>query len=154
MLAVCAALATTTGLAHAGACVDQLTTLQQAPQLSHQPMLESVRQAQTYSELILSADLARAETLDAQGNEEKCREAARRGPSASAPPQHKTGNAQQCRRRKGLMRHTAVSCFPSTRVALRFSRSASRNSGKTRAGGDGGRNLGTWVSFRGPTPNL
>ena len=78
MLAVCAALATTTGLAHAGACVDQLTTLQQAPQLSHQPMLESVRQAQTYSELILSADLARAETLDAQGNEEKCRLAARR----------------------------------------------------------------------------
>ena len=78
MLAVCAALATTTGLAHAGACVDQLTTLQQAPQLSHQPMLESVRQAQTYSELMLSADLARAETLDVQGNEEKCREAARR----------------------------------------------------------------------------
>ena len=79
MLAVCAALATTTGL-HAGACVDQLTTLQQALQLSHQPMLESVRQAQTYSELMLSADLARAETLDVQGNEEKCREAARRGP--------------------------------------------------------------------------
>jgi hypothetical protein len=78
MLAVCAALATTTGLAHAGACIDQLATLQQAPQLSHQPVLESVRQAQTYSELMLSADLARAETLDAQGNEEKCREEARR----------------------------------------------------------------------------
>ena len=33
-------------------------------------------------------------------------------PSASAPPQLKTGNAQQCRRRNGLMRHTAASCSP------------------------------------------
>ena len=77
VLIVWATLTTTTGLAHAGACVDQLTTLQQAPQLSHQPMPESVRQAQTYSELMLSADLARAETLDSRGNEEKCRLAAR-----------------------------------------------------------------------------
>ena len=34
-------------------------------------------------------------------------------PEAPTPPQHKTGNAQQCSRRKGLMRHTAASCFPS-----------------------------------------
>ena len=78
IIAVCAALSTTTGLAHAGACVDQLTTLQQAPQLSHQLMSESVSRAETYAQLMLSADLARAETLDAQGNEEKCRLAARR----------------------------------------------------------------------------
>src|SRR6516165_5857700 len=30
-------------------------------------------------------------------------------PGTPAPPQHKTGNAQQCRRHKGLMRHTAAS---------------------------------------------
>ena len=77
VLAICAVLATTAGLAHAGPCVDQLTTLQQAPQLSHQPMRESMKQAQTYSELMLSTDLARAETLDSPGNEEKCRLAAR-----------------------------------------------------------------------------
>src|SRR5262249_33431067 len=33
-------------------------------------------------------------------------------------------------------------------------RPASRNSGKIRDGQDGGRNLSTWASFRGPTPNL
>jgi hypothetical protein len=78
ILAVCAAVATTTDLAQAGPCVDQLTTLQQVPQLSHQPVPESMKQAQTYSELMLSTDLARAETLDSPGNEEKCRLAARR----------------------------------------------------------------------------
>jgi hypothetical protein len=36
--------------------------------------------------------------------------------SAPAPPQQRTGNAQQCRRHKALMRHTAAGCFPSTRV--------------------------------------
>jgi len=40
------------------------------------------------------------------------------------------------------MRNTAASCFPSTRVVLRFSRSGSCTSGKTRGGQDGGRNLG------------
>jgi hypothetical protein len=34
---------------------------------------------------------------------------------APAPPHHRTSNAQQCRRRKGLMRHTAASCFPCQR---------------------------------------
>jgi hypothetical protein len=28
--------------------------------------------------------------------------------------QQRTGNAQQCRRHKALMQHTAASCFPST----------------------------------------
>jgi len=31
------------------------------------------------------------------------------------PPQQRTSNAQQCGRRKGLMRHTAAGCFRSTR---------------------------------------
>jgi hypothetical protein len=55
-------------------------------------------------------------------------------PLAPAPPQQRTGKAQQCRRHKALMRHTAASWFPSTRVALRFSRSGSCNSGKTQGG--------------------
>src|SRR6516165_12081648 len=43
------------------------------------------------------------------------------------------------------MRHTALRLLPIQLLA---------NLGKTRGGADGGRNLGTWVSFRGPTPNL
>jgi hypothetical protein len=43
-------------------------------------------------------------------------------PGTPAPPQRRTGNAQQCRSRKALMRNTAASCFSSARVALRFSR--------------------------------
>jgi hypothetical protein len=39
-------------------------------------------------------------------------------PEAPAPPQQRTGNAQQRRRHKALMRHTAARCFPSTRAAL------------------------------------
>jgi pimeloyl-ACP methyl ester carboxylesterase len=35
-------------------------------------------------------------------------------PRAPAPPQRKTGNAQQCRRRRGLMRNTTARCFPSS----------------------------------------
>ena len=34
------------------------------------------------------------------------------------PPQSQTANTQQCRCHKDLMRNTAASCFPSTRVAL------------------------------------
>src|SRR5262249_18364361 len=70
------------------------------------------------------------------------------------PPQHKTGNAQQCRRRKGLMRPTrrAVSHRRELRCALVAQ--LLRNSGKTRGGRDGGRNFGTWASFREPTTNL
>ena len=41
-------------------------------------------------------------------------------PEAPAPPQHRTGNAQQCRRHKALMGHTAAGCFPSTRVGRRL----------------------------------
>jgi hypothetical protein len=77
VLIACATLSTTTGLAHAGACVDQIATFEQAPQLGHPPTWEALQQAQTYSQLMLSADLARAETLDAQGNEERCLLAAR-----------------------------------------------------------------------------
>ena len=32
---------------------------------------------------------------------------------APTPPQQKTGNPQQCRRHKALIRHTEASCFPS-----------------------------------------
>src|SRR6516225_238391 len=35
----------------------------------------------------------------------------------SPSPKPQTGNAQQRRRRNGLMRHTAASCFPSMRAA-------------------------------------
>jgi hypothetical protein len=66
----------------------------------------------------------------------------------SPSPNPRTGNAQQCRRRKGLMRHTAANCFPCPQRSrpsratlfhrqLHLNRSrrpnlASRNSGKTR----------------------
>ena len=41
-------------------------------------------------------------------------------PGTPAPPQHKTGNAQQCSRQNGLMRNTTASCcrMTSTRLAL------------------------------------
>jgi hypothetical protein len=35
---------------------------------------------------------------------------------APAPPQHKTSNAQHCRRHNALIRNAAASCFPSTPV--------------------------------------
>jgi hypothetical protein len=35
-------------------------------------------------------------------------------PGTPAPPQQRTGNAQQRRRHKALMRNTAAGCFPST----------------------------------------
>ena len=78
MLIVCAALSTTTGLAHARGCVGQIMQLQQAAQLDHQPMPESVPQAKSYDQLLFAADLALAEALDADGQEEACLLAARR----------------------------------------------------------------------------
>src|SRR6516164_3596569 len=62
------------------------------------------------------------------------------------PPHQKTANAQQCRCHKALVRNT-VAMFS----RLRVGGPASRNSGKIRDGQDGGRNLSTWASFRGPT---
>ena len=41
-------------------------------------------------------------------------------PEAPTPPQQQTGNAQQFRRHKALMRNTAASCFPSTRARDRL----------------------------------
>jgi len=38
-------------------------------------------------------------------------------------PNPQTANAQQCRYHKALMRNTAASCFPSTRVTRRLNRS-------------------------------
>ena len=76
VLIVCAALSATTGLAHAGACADQITQLRQAAQLDHQP--ESVGQGQTYAQLIVAAELAQAGAQDALGHEPACLLAARR----------------------------------------------------------------------------
>src|ERR1700758_1482423 len=75
---VCATLSATTGLAHAGACADQITQLRQAAQLDHEPTPESVGQAQTYGQLIFAAELTRAEAQDALGHEPDCLLAARR----------------------------------------------------------------------------
>jgi hypothetical protein len=78
VLIVCATLSATTGLAHAGACADQITQLRRAAQLDHEPTPESVSQAQTYAQLMFAADLAQAEAQDAIGNEAECLLAARR----------------------------------------------------------------------------
>lgn len=71
-LIVCATLSVTTGLAHAGACADQITQLQRAAQLDHESTPESVRQAQTYAQLSFAAALAQADALDALGEEPDC----------------------------------------------------------------------------------
>jgi hypothetical protein len=72
LLMVCASLSATTGLAHAGACADQITQLRQATQLDHEPTPGTVRQVQTYSQLMFVAALAEAEALNAEGNEAEC----------------------------------------------------------------------------------
>jgi hypothetical protein len=77
-LIVCAALSTTTGLAHAGDCADRIRELRQAAQLAHYPTPESVGQAQTYAQLIFAAALAQAEAQDALGHEAECLLAAHR----------------------------------------------------------------------------
>lgn len=66
----CTALGTTMGFAHAGVCADQITQLQRAAQIGHQPI-------SGYAQLMFSADLIRAEALDAEGKEEACLPAAR-----------------------------------------------------------------------------
>ena len=71
LLIVCAALSAATGLAHAGTCADQITQLRQVAQLDHQPTPETVRQVQTYTQLMFAAALAEAEAL-AEGNEAEC----------------------------------------------------------------------------------
>jgi hypothetical protein len=42
-----------------------------------------------------------------------------RAGKAAKPERQKTANGQQCRRRKGLMRNTAMSCFPSNASTLK-----------------------------------
>ena len=71
-LIVCAALSAATGLAHAGTCANQITELRQVAQLDHQPTPETVRQVQTYTQLMFAAALAEAEALNAEGNEAEC----------------------------------------------------------------------------------
>jgi hypothetical protein len=78
VLIVCAGLGATTGLAHAGACAEQLTQLRQAARVGHEPTPESVRQIQSYAQLMFAAALAEAEALDPEGNEADCLLAARR----------------------------------------------------------------------------
>jgi hypothetical protein len=61
---------------------------------------------------------------------------------APTPPQQRTGNPQQCRRHKALVRHTAASCFLSTRVSTT---ACQPSFSQLRRGGgrqDGGRNFG------------
>jgi hypothetical protein len=78
LLVACAILGTTPGLTHAGTCDDQIVKLRQATQLGHQPMPGLAWRGQTYAQLMFSADLTRAEALDAEGNEQGCLSAARR----------------------------------------------------------------------------
>jgi hypothetical protein len=83
---VCVTLSATTGLAHAGACADQITQLRQAAQLDHEPTPESVGQAQSYGQLSFAAELAQAEAQDALGHEPDCLLAARRAKQVLEPP--------------------------------------------------------------------
>ena len=85
VLIVCAALGATTGLAHAGACSNQIAQLRQAAQVDHEPTPESVNQSKTFDQLMFAAALAEAEALDAYGNEPDCLVAARRAKEMLAP---------------------------------------------------------------------
>ena len=60
----------TLGAGYAGVCADQITQLRGAAQLDHQP-------PPGYAKLMFSADLVRAEAMDAEGNEEACLPAVR-----------------------------------------------------------------------------
>jgi hypothetical protein len=66
----CAALGATMDFAHAGVCADQITQLRRAAQIGRQP-------TSGYAQLMFSADLTRAEAMDAEGKEEACLPAAR-----------------------------------------------------------------------------
>ena len=71
-LIVAAALSTTTGFAHARDCSGQITQLQQEAQLDRQPTSDSAPHAKSYDALMFAADMALAEALHADGNEEEC----------------------------------------------------------------------------------
>jgi hypothetical protein len=62
----CVTLATTIGFAYAGVCADRITQLRRAAQIARRP-------TPGYAELMFSADLTRAEAMDAEGNEEACK---------------------------------------------------------------------------------
>ena len=55
------------------------------PGLITKPTPESVRQVQTYAQLMFAAALAEAEALDAEGNEAECLLAARRAKQMIKP---------------------------------------------------------------------
>jgi hypothetical protein len=61
----CATLGTAMSFVHAGVCADQITQVRRAAQIDHQP-------TPGYAQLMFSADLTRAEALDAEGNEQAC----------------------------------------------------------------------------------
>jgi hypothetical protein len=84
-LIFCAALSIMAGSANAGECTVQITQMRQAAQRNHQPMPDSVTHAQTYAQLMLAAELAEAEALDAIGSEADCLLAARRAKETFAP---------------------------------------------------------------------
>jgi hypothetical protein len=67
-----ATVSVTTGLVQAVSCSDQIADLRKAARLSHQPIPETVWQAQTYAELMFSADLALAEAQYALGRNDEC----------------------------------------------------------------------------------
>jgi hypothetical protein len=59
-------------------CAEQITQLQHAGRLDHEPTPERANEAQSYGQLMFAAALAEAEALDAEGNEAECLMAARR----------------------------------------------------------------------------
>jgi hypothetical protein len=67
-----AAISMTTSSAHDASCSDQIADLRKVARLNHQPTPETVWQAQTYGQLMFSADLALAEAQDAEGNNGEC----------------------------------------------------------------------------------
>jgi hypothetical protein len=78
LLILCATLGTTTGLAHAGTCTDQIALLRQAQEGGPQPESEPLGQGKSYRQLMFSADLTRASVLDTLGHEEECQLTVRR----------------------------------------------------------------------------
>jgi hypothetical protein len=75
-----ATVSVTTGLAVS--CSDQIADLRKAARLNHQPTPETVWQAQTYAQLMFSADLALAEAQDALGRNDECLLSARHAKEA------------------------------------------------------------------------
>jgi hypothetical protein len=75
-----ATMSVTTGVA--ASCSDQIADLRKAARLSRQPTPETVWRAQTYAQLMFSADLALAEAQDALGRNDECLLSARHAKEA------------------------------------------------------------------------